>query len=632
MYYKGDALNVDAKIYAVIDASKKVVTSTMDKVTMKTTDGKVVLTVDGVKVDEDVKALYAFESLVSKSNPFGTSALKDNRAVELIYNESSKAWYAKYNKVEYAKVTDIKASEYKFKAGALQLAGTTTEDKDAIAAYKAVNFVDTVAKNDYVAIETVGQHAKTYNVSKLNALRTKISSNLNGTKFTVGENTYEANAVYMSSTGITGYQNFATFMTGLTGGKDGGLTKTYDIYTNGKYVVYAEQYTTTPSTIAGLKEVAYLIAHADATEGDVFTSATLGKVQVMFADGTIAIYEYSAPTAEDAVKVALTAVENDKVYEYILNEDGTVYFKQLATEFVDSASTPAAWVKDTAISNLSVNKDVAKTNMKIGETTVYANENSFLFVKLTKSEKTKYSVVKVSELGAGSDWTGYTFGATSAYTYDKTTGLYYLAYGVVSHSNNDKLPAAADGATGSDWFLVLETATAVTTEAGTTYSVKGINAKGEYTTLVLTSKEIGSTEAAGTADSDNSNDVAKNTVYTVKSNSKSTWLTKCAANAWKDAAFTASTGSAVVINGTLTDVTADAVVVYVKETSTAGKFEQVAGPATIPFHASNTVWYKTNSNGKVTTAIIVVDKDNKVVDNGNADDGWKISVATFPQA
>ena len=606
------AFDAGEKIYAVIDAAQNITETTIGKIIYKenSTSKKMELIVDGVVLDTDVNTstkVKAIESLTwVGTEKFGKDALKDNRSATVFYNKSNDSWYALYNKVDYVKVDEHKADKNNFAAGGKTYAAEGTKDANK-KAYAAINFVDTVVKGDFVAIETVGQYSVSYNVSKINALRTKITSNLNNEKFTVGDTTYVSTDAYE-----TAFESFIA--TNLTSGEKGGLTKTYDIYTDGKYVVFMEKYEPNTTTVSGLPlDVAYLIAHQDAVN-DVFNTST-GKVQVMLNNGSIAIYEYAAPST--GTKVDLDKVDNGSVYELVLNDDGSVYFKQLATEFVDPAvndgddkTDASAWVKATEISKLDVNKDVTKTNMKVGEEVVYANADSFLFVQLTKDGKAKYSVVKVSELGAGSKWDNYTFGATTAYTYDKTTGLKYLAYGVVTSATESKLPAATDGATGSDWFLVLKTASAVTTEAGTTYSVEGINAKGEYVTLSLTSKELGSKDAATKADEDDKNDIAANNLYTVKSTSKETWLTN-AAN-WNEDTISASTGSAVVIGGKMIDVAADAVVVYLKETSTNNKYEKVAGPATIPFNGD--VYYTLKSD-KVNQMIVVVEKDNKIVDN-----------------
>lgn len=591
VYYKGEALDTDAKIYAVVDAAKTVINTTMDQV--KYDSAKTTLTVNGSKVDEKVKAIYAFESLATKANPFGKTALKDSRAVELVYNKSSESWYAKYNTVEYVKVEEHKADKNQFQAGSVQLAGGTTDA--AKKAYAAVNFVDTVAKGDFVAIETVGKDTVTYNVSKIDALRTKISSNLNNEKFTVGATTYE---------GAASYADFAAFCATLTGGKDGGLTKTYDIYTDGKYVVFAEEYVKNDTTVAGLPtDVVMLIASKAGTAATAFENAVADKVQVLLNNGSVAVYEYKAPTAKDSVKVAFSALSNKAIYELVLNDDGSVYFKQNVVDFVHAATTKTAFVDATALTNLKVAATVNKTVANVGDKLLVADENSFLFVELAdKNGKPVYSVVKVSELNKDGVWTAdYKFAETTAYTYNKTTGLYTLAYAAVS-STKEKLPATPDAqATGSDWFLLLDAADAVITEAGTTYAATGVNKNGEKVTLTLTDN---------TVNKDGNTALEAGKVYTVKSSSKETYLDVCAA--WATKTVNAVAGNTVLFAGdsALTDVAADAVIVYVQVKDS--KLVLVDGPATLPLTAK--VYVKTNDKGVVTAIISLVTDKNAAAD------------------
>jgi len=611
------AFDAGEKIYAVIDAAQNITETTIGKIIYKqnSTSKKMELIVDGVVLDTDVNTstkVKAIESLTwVGTEKFGKDALNDNRAATVFYNKSNDSWYALYNKVEFAKVTAHKASDNEFKAGDVQFsAGTKDANKKD---YAKLNFVDTVKADDYVAIETVGQYTVTYNVSKLNALRTKITSNLNNEKFTVGTTTYEANAVYMSNTGIDTFKSFSDFCKSLD---SAALKKTYDIYTDGAYVVYAVEKEDAVTAVSGLPlDIAYLIAHQDATTGDAFNAGTAGMVQVMLNNGSVAVYEYVAPTDKNSTKVELADVANDSVYELVLNDDGSVYFKQLVTEYDDPAETDVSWVKGTAITEMKVNKDVVKTNMKVGTETVFANADSFLFVKLQKGTgdkaTNKYSVVKVSELTAGTtgaDFDGYEFGAFTAYVKDKTSGLNTLVYGVLKSTTDvdGKLPTHVAAATGSDWFLVTKTATAVITEDGTTYSVEGINNKGELVTLSLTTDLVGNTKGNKT--------IAANNIYTVKTGEKELYLDVI--TGWGEPVkVAASTGTALLLGDetALTDVKSDAVVVYVTKND-KNEISLVDDLASIPYGKTALV---KESDGKVTTMIIMLDSKGKMADVSN---------------
>ena len=618
-YQEGEKAGLEnaAKIYAVMDAAKSVIETTMDQV--KFDSDKTTLTIAGEKVDEKATSVKSFENLqyVSASY-FGTEAKKDNRPVVLVKNADGD-WRVFFNKVAYTTVEDIDTAKYTFKTadGTITYAYGAEATKTQKETFAKVNFVDTVAKKDFIAVEVVGNKAVTYNVTKINALRTKISSNLNNEKFTVGATTYE---------GAQSYAGFVDFVKELTGGENGGLTKTYDIYTDGKYVVYATEYKPGTTTSSGLNlDVVMLIDAQKGTGATAFDSAVSDKVQVMLNNGSIAVYEYAAPTAEEAKKVEFSAIANadgvlknakEQIYELVLNDDGSVYFKGKAHEFTN---TKSAFVDNAALTGLVVDKSVNKTVATLGTGAdaklLFADENSFLFVRLLdKKGNAVYSVVKVSELAAKGDWTkGYTFGDTTAYTFNKNTGLNTLAYAVVT-SDETKLPATPDTATGSDWFLVTKTATAVITEAGTTYAVQGVNNKGEAVTLSLTSNKLDKTGA----------EIEAGKVYTVMTSSKDTYLSYC--KAWTTETVKAISGNSVLFvdDTALTDIASDAVIVYV-QVNKDGDLVKVDGPATLPLNAK--VYVTTDKNGFTDIIALVGDK------NAAADVTTKVSfIGEAPKA
>ena len=457
-----DGLSSNDKIYDVVDAAETVIETAMDKIYVDTSsDSTGGLCVNGKVVDADVTAtsnVKYYENLAVKSTApikSGTSSSynADSRPVQLVYQDE--VWYAFYNNVAYTKVNEHDAEKTTFKTAS----GLNVTDEDVYATY---NFVDEVAEDDYVAIETLNDGS--YNVSKIEVLTTKIdstSSTSTSKTFKVGATTYTASKAYVSGFNMT------TFVSNLT--EDDLENKTFDIYAIGKYVVYAEA---TDNSISGFNmNLAYLVDTKDASGSGAF--ATAAQVQVMLADGSVAIYEYD-PTTED---VAYASLEKAHLYNYRVNSDGSIAMTSLAS----AAAADDGVVEDPSSASFVKGETLSKSYVTTSAGIAYANADSFLFVEYQVEGKAKVAVIKASEL-KGNMASGYTF-RTLATTADEDTGLTTLVYALVVTTND--LPGAA--AEDQDYFMATGNPTKVVSSGKTVWTVKGINAQGVAETLTLTS-------------------------------------------------------------------------------------------------------------------------------------------------
>ena len=483
VYFDGtpDSAAEKNKVYAVVEANKKVIETTIDQITLKTDaddDTKKILTVAGEVVFHDTASKLKqaqYESLVKLTEggfSFGKYAQKDSRDVTVIVNADTTNTYVDYfyNKMEYAqKVTKHEADEFTFTVdGFAGNADTETE-------YEKINFVDTVAKKNIVAIETVGRQDVTYNVSKMTVLRSKVSSVVEGKKIVVNGTTYEPTAGYKTA--------FEAELAKLNG--EALKTNTYDIYTDGKYVVsFAPTTQTTTSGVAS--NVAYLIDNHKAGANSAFTSDT-SKVQVLMANGDIAIYEYEIPeTVKTSVPMGETGKMEKTVYEYVIDEN-TIYFVRKADESKNTGANFSNGSFSTDAETVVMDKkNLGKSYISVSGTPVYLSEDTFFFVALTnKDSEVTYSVIKASEL-MGKDLSGYTFGNVSAYSKNSTTNINTLVYSVMTKTfatDEVVLPgaAAADG----EYFITTADSAKTVTVDGDVYTVKGINANGEAETLTV---------------------------------------------------------------------------------------------------------------------------------------------------
>jgi len=587
VYYRdgGSGLTASCKIYGMTDASasRKI---TLDQLTVK--DG--LLYIGGVKTETPVDSLTFYRGLRKAEITLGDTPLADGRPLELVDNTGDGKFDAVLMDNRAAgKVEAYDAAKHIFKSDALGLDISTQEQ------FKKLSLSAPIAKGDIVAVtEDYSTGKLVYRVEKLSALRTKIGANLAGQKIQIAGKTYQGAAAPVS-----GF-DFSAFCADLT--PETLKSNIYDIYTLDGYLVFAEVYSGTSASVALSDKMAYLIAAKGGTAGDAFTSGTADKVQVMFADGSVAVYEYKTPERGACVPFSALSGKNDTVFEYVLNEDGSVYFLRSYTSddsskaVVDTSNTPS--VPD-------VHKELHKSSLTLDGQRIFFNDNSFFFVKLHKNGKPVYSVVKASQLQAGADWSGYTMGKHTAYTKDKT-GLNTLVFAVIS-ADKETMPGANQTVTG-DWFLVTQVASPVITEDGTTWTVTGINSLGQSDTLVLTSDKVGT----------DGRTIQAGKLYQIKSNKTDRWLDaltpvdSAASAGWSINTVQAATGSMIMLGGELYDLASDAALVYLTQKDDG--LALTAGPDLVPHTAGNKVLVHRDSAGRITDLIVLLDGDKAALD------------------
>lgn len=597
VYYKGTSLDKDAKVYAVVDTALKTATSTLDKVSYKynKTSEKYELTVDGTVVYSDKKEFAVNVNTLYTAESYVLAAAKNSTEEIALVQNADKSWTAFINPVEYAKVEKADAEKYTFQAGSINVSA-----KDD---YAKVTFVDTVKVGNYVAIETLANGTKS--VSKVNAKTVKVAS-VTGETFTVGTETYKL-GLYT----VSGF-DYAAFLTAVKA--DETTKATFDVYTDGKYVVYAEVTpdagtdTTTPDALSS--DIMYMIDKAAEQStvdqwGNKVVTAT-AKVQVMLTNGSVAIYEYKQAEVKKVKQgVAFDAIADATVYEYVMNDDGTIYFSEVA----DSEDAKKAGIDTTTLTLTNGNDDVTK-NYVTGDAKYFLDENTYFFYALQNDKKTVYGVVKASELVKNEDGNYANYALSfGAYGISTKTGLNTLAYAVLTSTADvkGKLPAAASKTVVGDYFFLLKTAELVQVKGEDgkwvdTYKATGINAQGKSETLTL-----------------NANPGAANTMYVINvKDGKTTLVALDKDNTWTEGKIIASTGSAVLLAGkdTLVDIYADAVITYVTKND-KGAYVLTEGPSAVGFNADAEVFYKADKKGNITHLFIVVDKDNKIVANND---------------
>jgi len=564
VYYKtGDttALEDAAKIYAVVDAADTIIETTIDKVYANKLSGSTGLIVNGKNVDDAVDSasdVTFYENLTKKASaPIKTATSSssafnnDNRSIKLVYQ--GEKWYGFYNKVEYAQApADFDWTEDEITLGSLSAV-------DA----EYVNFSEEVVEDDIVEIETLNDG--TYNVTKINPLRTKITSTSGTSSFVAAGTTYKVAKTPYDSFAFSSYADWPTDNEALK-------ANVYDVYTNGKYVVWMDLYE--GDVVSGLNmNVVYLIAGHEAEANNAFSNDS-DKVQVMFADGAIAVYEYYKATSvtgkafDDLSFDSNGYAADGTVYEYVMNDDGTIYFKD-----VTANASVGAYKTTVTPDEYLVKATLAKSFLTVDGIKLYANEDAFFFAKYVVDGENYYAVIKASEIEysieSGDDWA---FGDLTTYITDENTGLSNLVYGVML-GTDDELPVKS---TSGEYFITTGGTTKVVDEDGVTYTVKGINANGEAVTLVLASNMVGTADEM--KDATDESDIVAGTMYTVQvsgedtylsagavaskaATTKKTDLTKSASyDAWYITYITATNGDFVILDdksGDLIDLAED---------------------------------------------------------------------------
>ena len=430
-----DGLTVNDKIYGVAaTGTSKVYEVARDAVKISGTK----VTVPGLEQKD-----YAGQTIVVLNANTGSVVAVENFAAQIFYkaNETIKLInndedefidFAIVNPATYLKVTKNDAAKNTIEfadansavklqtiAGADITFDNTTANKENFAKY--INLVDTVEKNDIVAIhKDISAGKLVYNITKVEGFEGNIST-VNGTKYTVNGTVYEAAANKMAD---------------LTMPEAPSATKAM-FYTDGKYIVY-----TGAKATAGVDQtnIAYVVDAKEVTTQDAMGNDVVAKkVDVLKNDGTREVLEYKTYTSGKPTK-ALTwddaKAKKDSIVEYVM-VDGKVYFANLAT-----VADAELIVEDDK--TLDFNKEAGKVTGATKQLLV--NEDSYFFVKYDTNGRTdggvKYAVVKASE--AKGNLTS-TDGKTVAYN---KTGLPYLVYGVIDLGTNDMPGGLASNNTG----------------------------------------------------------------------------------------------------------------------------------------------------------------------------------------
>ena len=239
-----------------------------------------------------------------------------------------------------------------------------------------------------------------------------VFTGISGTKYTVGGTQYEYATDALESAYLAAYTN---------------MKKTVVLYTDGKYVVKAEEFTTdtvAPTTPTALpSQLAYLIdgakvaiAGTNVDEWGIETPAATKyayKVKVMLANGATAMFELE--TDAKALKdIACWTTANlffdtgafdtsfaGAVYEYALSANGKLILKKGFAD-VDKVDF---YVNGEKAQTVEANKAMGlvkaynTTNTLFGDTFIRGTENTVVFAKYTdKDGKVSYKTIKLADL------------------------------------------------------------------------------------------------------------------------------------------------------------------------------------------------------------------------------------------
>ena len=354
---------------------------------------------------------------------------------------------------DYAVVTSYNAARNVFTAGSHRTNGNAEK-------FAEYNFVDSVNVGDIVKItaDDTGKNLA-YNVERLSAAVsgqiTKTSKD--GDTFTISGTEYALGANQATTT--------PDFKDNLKLGNE------VDLYTDGKYVVYAAL--TGKSLITELSSnLAYLI-DADSVDGtDKWGAADnqnqVNKVQVLLADNTTKVYTYLADASVDAAtQLTFDSIKSakDTVYEYVLSGE-TIVFKKKIELPSGAKEEPNANAKPT----LDATKKTFDGKLM--------DDDTWFFVKsLNAKSQPVYAVMKASEFTKD-----VTSQAKKQIIYQPVNGMNTVMMGVLDVDGILKNEVEDYAFTTTDWYNTVVDEKAVKV-------VDVINSKGEAVTLTLASTD-----------------------------------------------------------------------------------------------------------------------------------------------
>jgi len=366
-----------------------------------------------------------------------------------------------------------------------------------------------------------------------------------GGKYTIGGSQYE-----ISADAIDGGADWLTVAN---------MTKVAQIYTDGKYIVWADEYTTeevdeTPTELTN--KLAYVISGAivvdETSKYDEFGNKlpesevkNIYKVKVLLASGATAIFEYEQDAKGKILKAAdlkvadlfdangLKADYVGGVYEYSLTSTGTLVLKKALAETKNVDFYNAAGDKlDTLTGSANMGYTVAYNTTKklFNGTTIMGADSTLVFAKYTnKDGDVEYKIVKLADV-KGKDVVTKLVAAT-----DASIGQALLVIASYEYK--------ADEAKTETPYVLATTAAELRVDTdGKVYA---------FFKAVDLNKAGAAVEYK--ADKDLYGSVAKGTIYNLTSTDGI--ITKADSETWETASITAKVADLLIIDGALKETT-----------------------------------------------------------------------------
>jgi len=471
-------------------------------------------------------------------------------------------------KIEYVLVTASQFGEVDIdKAGDVTLLGTSVAAADVA---DTIKYVNTVADGDFVKV-TANVFTEKYDIEALTG------KNMAFTGIKAG--TYKLDGTYYTPSADVADTNYAALISNNYG-------DTMTVYFDGSFIVKAATYTeTTTSMPTNMALVTKVGSKTDAY------GTTTPVVKLLTLDGKVT--EYSYYKSSSATGMLKTAIDNTKVntiVEYVVNSDGTVYFK-------NSVTTPSK----TVGANLTAGTIDVSTG-RYGNAKFDTSAKFFIY----SATDDAYSVGTFSSFKSDIKVTA----ASYMFKYTPTSGIasYVAGFFYVDSTVKDY----------SDMTLAVSTSNIYTgIDDGDTYTYIDVK-YADGTTATLTVADGDETTAGIKSWSNTSEETAsgekivKKMVYWVKTDSDGySKLYAFAANGDYDStnsnkALTVVDGSSVVINGTIFDLSSTCKVVVKKTYGTPSIAFGTAADALM----TNTTTYTYTS-----TAFFTYDSDTNTITN-----------------
>lgn len=592
-----------AKIYSVI-AAKNVVVKTLP-VNAITVSGST--TTLAIAFDGYAKTVYGdtAHKLVSYTNNVKAGAditvaefdKNDNRNVTLIDNDGDGYFdIAKFDAMPiYAVVNTNDAATYAFTVKSANDSNIALNDASGSALTfnkannenyaKYLNFVDTVAKDDVVAITPNTTSGKlVYDVK----LATKVAEAATGYTLNAAGTAYSKIKV-----GTTNYSLSANMMANYSWDKAGNAGSDKTFYTDGKYVVFSKG----ADSAVNVDNLVYVIGKMTVAgyNGDTY------KVKVLHADGTIAEYGLNT-TATNAT--AYASVNNDTVYSYSLTDSNAkIVLKVLPV----GASGSLTYVNTTGA---SAGTYVSKTGVAtFGASNYKVAADAVFFAKNTSGSTTTYKVVKGSELANSQTIGG------NQYASKTVSGFNTLVFGVlgnIASATSDKMNAFVTGSPSyigkvGDNYVV--TAPAWINGKADTLSFK-FSSQSDAETAMTTGGQVLNYKYKAIEYKVTDGYVTNDAVITATAAQGATF-----ASGWYTGALTAFTSTDAVLGGQFVKVASDLKVTVVDK-KTDGSYKVIEGASVVKSADASTssVLVKVSvSDSVVTIKEIICETDGELI-------------------